>query len=256
MRLFATLLIYSVAILPTTAQVQSLDAWWIDNGADTAHTLGSSIVPVGDLNDDDLADFAAATSSEKVLIYFGSTEPDTVPDLIIYSPDTSVYYFGHILYSLGDINGDGQGPDLGVRAYSGYMEYSIYIYWGGDCFDTDPDFILMGPQDAHSSFGVRAAINCGDFNGDGWDDLAVGDPTYWISGNPYIRGKIFLYYGGFQLDDEPDWTFQSSADHDYVGMCLAAIGDYNSDGYADFVAGDAGCHLPGTNDKRGVILLF
>ena len=48
------------------------------------------------------------------------------------------------------------------------------------------------------------------------------------------EGFVYLYYGGEQLDDEPDMVFQET-DHYYFGSKIAT-GDFNDDGFPDLVS--------------------
>ncbi len=94
--------------------------------------------------------------------------------------------------------------------------------------------------DAH--FG--AVLAAADFNGDGFDDLAVGIP--WYGANR--RGAVMVYFGtsaGLVLEDAQLQFLQESSagepwhaicDETYFGSSLAA-GNFDGDAYADLAIG-------------------
>ncbi len=80
----------------------------------------------------------------------------------------------------------------------------------------------------------------GDVNGDGFDDILVGDcSTHTVS----------LYNGGATgASSSPAW--QDSGSGSYA-CTLAAVGDVNGDGYADFMVGD-----PSDSSSAGTVSLY
>jgi hypothetical protein len=93
----------------------------------------------------------------------------------------------------------------------------------------------------------------GDFDGDGFDDFAVGVPAF-----DNARGKILLFYGGVLEDTKGRLTIQQSSgvlsgelQSDVVGCALEAIGDVNGDNLDDFVT--LQCEW---NNRQGVHLIL
>lgn len=92
----------------------------------------------------------------------------------------------------------------------------------------------------------------GDFNGDGYQDLAIGAP-----GAGGGTGAVYVMYGsasGLRTAHSQVWTLGSPgltgprpAAGDAFGTALA-VGDFNGDGFADLAIG-----VPG---KNGVLLLY
>lgn len=114
--------------------------------------------------------------------------------------------------------------------------------------------------DSGQRFGASLAV--GDFNGDLYDDLAVGAPYSSIN-----RGIVYLQHGP-DLDDTPDWypiapmhpeIPDEMEDYDLFGFSLAA-GNFNSDaicsggGCAQY--DDLAIGVPGEDSQGKVLVLF
>ncbi|MCD6383777.1 MAG: FG-GAP repeat protein, partial [Thermoplasmata archaeon] len=80
--------------------------------------------------------------------------------------------------------------------------------------------------------GYGTSIVAGDFNRDGFYDLAVGAPSY--NGNTTDRGAVYIYLGSNSPDADVDFVLMGNTS-DSVGLSLAA-GDFDGDGYDDLVA--------------------
>ncbi len=127
--------------------------------------------------------------------------------------------------------------------------------------------IVKGPfANAGDQFG--AALAAGDFNGDGFADLAVGAPgvDLFFSGSTQVNsGQVHVFYGS------PNGLTADSAVHDdqlfdrslpglgsvfsnvFFGEVLAA-GDFDRDGFADLVIGMPH-EVAGGNNGGGVFVL-
>lgn len=119
---------------------------------------------------------------------------------------------------------------------------------------------VAGTAANYDSFGTRIAS--GDFDGDGYGDLATGIPADWGSEvgatYGYARGWVSIIYGGpeglasarSQLIDQNDLPIDEQAeDGDRFGYALAA-GDFNNDGRDDLAIG-----APGDEHDAGSIFL-
>ncbi|MBW6513624.1 MAG: VCBS repeat-containing protein [Candidatus Syntrophosphaera sp.] len=96
----------------------------------------------------------------------------------------------------------------------------------------------------YDHFGIKLAAL--DFNGDGFDDLAVLQ-SWWVPdsldaqlGAEYVGrnwGRILFYYGGPGFDGIPDFTIEGERPNHfrYAGVIerFASLGDMNGDGYDD-----------------------
>ncbi|MEV4744452.1 trypsin-like serine protease [Streptomyces sp. NPDC049555] len=78
-----------------------------------------------------------------------------------------------------------------------------------------------------------------DFNGDGVEDIAIGDPRATVGGNAEA-GAVHVVYGGgkgnTQLDQSLSFVPGEAEAGDRFGQSLATV-DYNQDGYTDLVVG-------------------
>jgi len=95
--------------------------------------------------------------------------------------------------SIGDFNADGYDDLLvGVSGPShvGPIYYAAYLYFGGPQFDGNADLVFIGetsvPPYYTGGFG-RVISGLDDFNGDGYDDIAIG-----ATGFNDIVGRIYM----------------------------------------------------------------
>jgi hypothetical protein len=254
-----TLLItFTLLLLATAAaaQVQPLSAWWTDTGETDSTWLGLSLANLGDVNGDGYADFCTGSQQNTIYVYYGSAEPDSNYVYTFGPPGDTTDNFSYFMHNVGDVNGDGDGDLL---IYSGTWDrnvhYYCYLYFGGTAFDTIPDMVFDGGEQFESDFGSYAGA-VGDFNGDGGNDFIIGDGGYPIQPYPnLIVGKYYLYFGGNLLDSIPDLTMTGNEQFDRFYGEIAELGDINSNGYDDFLLGDASCSVP-NGLGCGAVILF
>jgi hypothetical protein len=127
---------------------------------------------------------------------------------------------------VGDINGDGYDDFMISIGY-----HSIQLYLGSLNFNLTPSVIFHYPgKEVLNFMGKSAGI--GDVNGDGYNDfLLQGSFADWGSN----KDKVFLYYGGSNMDTIPKYEFYEPWIEDWFGQMLEGVGDLNKDGYNDFV---------------------
>ena len=199
----------------------SRDVWF---GLDTTQPIGFA-VNGGDINASSTEEIILNNSTQKKLLLFELSEPiDSIPDMIITPQNLEWNEFDAIGEGIasGDFNGD-DTTDLVVNLRPRTGSGELWFYWGGETFDTIPDFIIRRPgvsSDEHSLFGT-ILVNLGDVNGDGFDDIYAEDG----SGDTLA----FVFYTGPNLDTIADVNIIGRAEH------AAAAGDINNDGYMDLL---------------------
>ncbi|MFE3432796.1 trypsin-like serine protease [Streptomyces sp. NPDC059171] len=141
--------------------------------------------------------------------------------------------------------GDSGGPV--VRSSGGTVTLAALVSrsFRGGCFGTDETVTATGGVAARvddltswvESQTGKARIT--DFNGDGVEDIAIGDPKATVGGH-VAAGLVRIVHGGgkgtAEINQDLDWVPGGAEDGDWFGESLATV-DYNEDGYTDLVVG-------------------
>jgi len=234
----------------------------------------------GDFDGDGFDDLAvgipqAAAGAGKVALLKGSTTeiktsaPRTISQSVGSIPGSPEAGdgFGHAL-AVGDFDRDGYDDlaigvpweDHGARVDSGIV---AVVYGSATGLDTGrvqdwhQDVAgVPGIDEAYDNFGQSLAA--ADFDGDGYDDLAIGVPGDDIEASEAIDGGgVIVLYGGpnglhtggavYFHQDSHDGISGVAESGDGFGWSLAA-GDFDDDGHADLAIGVPGEDLLTTDD--------
>ena len=235
----------------------STNASWTATG--TFQAPASSFVQAagaGDVNVDGYDDLLAgfdfrddqppSLEAERLCLYCGSASGlGREPVWQISPADVSAQWF-YSAGRAGDVNGDGY-PDIFVVAVTRVGTNAVYRL---HIFPSSPAGLPRVPSAAivlDTTFTQDAprVAAAGDVNGDGFDDVVVGDPGW--SALAFRRGRVLVYYGSPQgLGVKPAWELkdelpvQKPTDDDYeqyFGWDVACAGDVNNDGFADIIVG-------------------
>ncbi len=176
----------------------------------------------------------------KAVGFYGSaTGLHSEPDWTAYGHQKKCN-FGHWVDGAGDVNGDGF-DDVVVAALlyesdsAEFNEGRIFVFNGGpDGIDTNYSWFGEINQ-AEANFGYSCA-GAGDINGDGYDDV-IGGAKYWT--NPEDgEGGAFVWFGSEEgLKYDYCWKGEGDQPLGYYGRHVGGDGDFNGDGYSDFMVG-------------------
>ncbi|MDD2230323.1 MAG: FG-GAP-like repeat-containing protein, partial [Candidatus Cloacimonetes bacterium] len=152
--------------------------------------------PIGDINGDGYNDFFAYANTDGMMIWYGSTDINPISPDIVLNP----VYFGNDSVrgiEVGDINGDGFSDVVGAS----YPQQRFAVWLGGSNMNGQADWQKTS---TYENYGYDLAM--GDYNGDGFCDIAVSAPMEegtWPLHD--YRGYVFIYagYSGMVANDDP-----------------------------------------------------
>lgn len=202
----------------------------IFSGTNPNNYFGSSVSYAGDVNNDDYSDvIVGARSENKAYVFYGGAAMNNAADVIL----SGAGLFGYSVTDAGDINGDNY-DDVAVGAYldNGGLG-KIIVYYGGSLMDNLPDVTISGAGN-NNKIGSNVK-NAGDVNNDGFPDImTVCNVPDFFSLNS--QGRVQIYYGGPSMDAVADLVMTGLDQYYYLGASISTAGDYNRDGYTDFLA--------------------
>ncbi|MCX7045427.1 MAG: integrin alpha [Candidatus Sumerlaeota bacterium] len=206
----------------------------------------------GDVNGDGYSDVIIGapnyssggfTKNGRAYVYYGSASGLSATPNWTADGVKSNENFGYSVASVGDMNHDDYGDIIiGGPNFSNVLSGvgKAYIYYGSASgLPAAAGWTYVGDQ-ASASFGCCVA-SAGDFDGDGFGDVIIGE--FWRSNGQTKEGRAYIFCGSASgMATTATWIAEGnsmSADSRY-GFCVAGAGDLNKDGAGDVIVGSNG----------------
>ena len=244
--------------------------------ADPAQGYYGFRIATGDFDGDGIDDMVVSElgTSERFRVLLGKAYSIGGPYPLsrFTSKTVTTRAYGSVL-ATGDFNGDGiDEVAIGDRASNSNPGGggSVYVYrrsaadtWTLQTTIRQGNGAYNGADEAGDEFG--SSLASGDFDNDGFEDLAIGLPGQDEPGSPAIvsTGAVQVVYGSDSgLTGTRDRIFTALTDgldyapdnSDEYGYALAA-GDIDDDGDDDLAIGVPGRGCPGGQRAGGVVIL-
>lgn len=238
---------------------------WIGEGNVANANYGYAVGTAGDVNGDGFADVLVGAPNlneplgaplGKVFAYHGSPSGlSSIPGLVTFigfgAPE-----FGFSVGTAGDVNGDGFSDAIfGARFVTNgeSKEGRAQVHLGSAGSFKPAAAVVIESNSAGARLGPVATA--GDVNGDGFEDIIVGEPGFTNGG----RARVF--HGGAQLGTagttgSPAWTVEANQSGAEYGASVACAGDVNSDGYSDVIVGSPGALIGAGQPNGGGVRVY
>ena len=201
--------------------------------------------PIGDVNGDGYDDFMGFYSNAGTHAWLGGLSIDYSTPSFNFTPGWSGDETSRCL-KYGDLNGDGFDDVVGTN----YNQRKFSVWMGSGQMNGTSDLIK---HKNYHQFGFGIAT--GDFNADGFCDVAISAPKpMYHMNNPYFPGYLWVYGGNGQLQDttvaNDDPLIPGVADQLHISISPNPV--RSSDGVASVFA----CSKVSSAINEGIVSVF
>jgi hypothetical protein len=210
--------------------------------------FGATVCGPGDLDGDGIPDLAVAAPVDvdhpryragQVRVYSGRDLLGSPPEPLFSFQGVGAYdLLGFSLCGAGDVDGDGHADLLaGAPEYDPISPATLTVGYARVISGRTGGILATLSTGLVGRFGYSTA-GMGDWNGDGFDDVAVGAPHATGSAGADC-GRIFIYSGASLRPGQPPTIlrmFEGEHPGEVLGRTIARGGDLDGDGRADLLA--------------------
>ena len=224
---------------------------WTKLAENTGDLFGASVATAGDVNGDGYSDVLVGapgwpnyTWQGKAYLYLGSAGGLAATPAWTAVGEALDARLGYSVSTAGDVNGDGYS-DVILGSYnfkSGAITVGkAYVYHGvSGGLAAAPAWSSLGESVVNGEYGMSVSL-AGDVNGDGYDDVLIGDPYYDRpvgASFDHNIGAAYLFLGS-AAGVAPVYTWRALGEQAGVefGCSVSFAGDVNGDGYSDAIVG-------------------
>jgi len=182
---------------------------------------------------------------------------------------------GWAVSGAGDVNGDGLAdlligvPNATFAGFGNGAGYVVFSPRSGfpptldlSTLDGADGFQLLDSRGVFNGILGEAVGGAGDVNGDGFDDVLIGDSSE--SSNGTSSGIGYMVFGaasGFPpsldlrgLDGSNGFQLPGMSERNFVGSSMGGVGDVNGDGGDDFIIGGSHADADGKAFGAGYVI--